>query len=839
MKRYLPDTIAVMLFVLISVIYFIIPTSQGKIIYQQDTQAGVGASKEVKDYRAETGEVSRWTDALFGGMPTYQITPTYASTDVLQKAYHVYDLMLPTYMAYLFTLLIGFFILLRAMGVSTWLSFLGGILWAFSSYFFILITAGHIWKMLTLAYIPPTIAGLWLVYKGKRLWGGIVTALFVTLQIRGNHIQMSYYFLFVMLFIAIAFFADAIKNKTLPSFFKSTGVLIVAGVLGIAINSSNLFHTYQYSKETIRGKKELAIATEKHQQATNSKVTDADDEKISYITQWSYGIDETLTLLIPNFKGGASVPISQNKEMLSQSNPNYRTIYNQLGQYFGSQPMTSGPVYVGALVLTLFLLGCYILKGPLKWALIGATLFSLILAWGKNFLGPTAFFIHYVPLYDSFRAVSSILVIAEFTIPLMAILTLVKITKEPQALTRRALLTSIGITGGISLLVWLIPTLAGPFMTAYEVSALNQGLPKEMLPDVVKDLTSIREYLVQSDALRSLLIILVGGATLFAFYLKKLNAKSMVIILTVICLGDLWFVDKRYLNNDTFVDASAKNEELKPTAADQFILNDKTLGFRVLPISQQAFNDNTASYFHKNIGGYHAAKLQRYQDLIEHYLYTQMGAASKEIKQNEEGRILYMGQAKDINVLSMLNTRYFIIPVNKGDKVPALNPYAYGSAWYPTEMQLVDDAYQEMEALKSVSPQRGVMTHEFAQTIDAKSTYQVDANDQITLTNYLPNKLTYKTVRKEDGLAILSEIYYPGWEAAIDGKPIHIARANYVLRAVVIPKGEHTLTLTYDPKSVHITEAIAFTGMGLLILAFVVALGREIYRKKDTDKTNL
>ncbi len=839
MKRYLPDTIAVMLFVLISVIYFIIPTSQGKIIYQQDTQAGVGASKEVKDYRAETGEVSRWTDALFGGMPTYQITPTYASTDVLQKAYHVYDLMLPTYMAYLFTLLIGFFILLRAMGVSTWLSFLGGILWAFSSYFFILITAGHIWKMLTLAYIPPTIAGLWLVYKGKRLWGGIVTALFVTLQIRGNHIQMSYYFLFVMLFIAIAFFADAIKNKTLPSFFKSTGVLIVAGVLGIAINSSNLFHTYQYSKETIRGKKELAIATEKHQQQTNSKVTDADDEKISYITQWSYGIDETLTLLIPNFKGGSSVPISQNKKMLSQSNPNFRSIYNQLGQYFGSQPMTSGPVYVGALVLTLFLLGCYILKGPLKWALIGATLFSLVLAWGKNFLGPTAFFIHYVPLYDSFRAVSSILVIAEFTIPLMAILTLVKITKEPQVLTRKALITSIGITGGISLLVWLIPTLAGPFMTTYEINALNQGLPKEMVPDVVKDLTSIREYLVQSDALRSLLIILVGGATLFAFYLKKLNAKSMVIILTVICLGDLWFVDKRYLNNDTFVDASAKNEELKPTAADQFILNDKTLGFRVLPISQQAFNDNTASYFHKNIGGYHAAKLQRYQDLIEHYLYTQMGAASKEIKQNEEGRILYMGQAKDINVLSMLNTRYFIIPVNKGDKVPALNPYAYGSAWYPTEMELVDDAYQEMEALKSVSPKRGVMTHEFAQTIGAKTTYQVDANDQITLTNYLPNKLTYKTVRKEDGLAILSEIYYPGWEAAIDGKPIHIARANYVLRAVIIPKGEHTLTLTYDPKSVHITEAIAFMGMGLLILTFAVALGREIYRKKDTKKTNL
>lgn len=832
MKRYLPDTVAVMLFVLISVIYFIVPTSQGKIIYQQDAQAGVGASKEVKDYEEKTGEVSRWTNSLFGGMPTYQIAPTYTSTDVLQKAYHVYDLMLPTYMAYLFTLLIGFFILLRAMGVSTWLSFMGSILWAFSSYFFILITAGHIWKMLTLAFIPPTIAGLWMVYKGKRLWGGIVTATFLTLQIRGNHIQMSYYFLFVMFFIAIAFFADAIQKKTLPAFFKSTGVLILAGLLGIAINSSNLFHTYKYSKETIRGKKELAITTEKHQQKSNSKVTSANDEKISYITQWSYGIDETLTLLIPNFKGGSSVPISQNKDMLSKSNPQYRPIYSQLGQYFGSQPMTSGPVYVGALVLTLFLLGCYILKGPMKWALIGATIFSLVLAWGKNFLGPTAFFINYVPLYDRFRAVSSILVIAEFTIPLMAILTLVKITKEPQFLTRKALFTSLGITGGISLLVWLAPTLAGSFITTSEMNALSNGLPKEILPDVIKDLMNIREYAVQSDAMRSLLIILIGGATLFAFSLKKLSAKAMVIILTITCLGDLWFVDKRYLNDDTFVDVSAKSKELKPTTADKYILNDKTLDFRVLLISEQTFNDNSTSYFHKNIGGYHAAKLQRYQDLIEHYLYTQMRVASKEIKQNDENQILYTGQAKEINILNMLNTRYFIIPLSNGEKVPAPNPYTYGNAWYPKEIRLVNDAYEEMKALKSISLEQGVMTHQFAESIHAKTTYQVNKDDKIEITNYLPNKLTYKTVRKEDGLAILSEIYYPGWKAFIDGNPVKIARANYILRAVTVPKGEHTLTLKYDPKSVHITEFIAFTGIGGLILIFLVALSKEFYKKK-------
>lgn len=831
MKRYLPDTIAVVLFVLISVIYFIVPTTQGKIIYQQDAQAGIGASKEVKDYQEKTGEVSRWTNSLFSGMPTYQITPTYTSTNILQKAYHVYDLMLPTYMAYLFTLLIGFFILLRAMGVSTWLSFMGGILWAFSSYFFILITAGHIWKMLTLAYIPPTIAGLWMVYKGKRLWGAIVTIVFLALQIRGNHIQMSYYFLFVMLFIAIAFFADSIQKKTLPDFFKSTGVLLFAGILGVAINSSNLFHTYEYSKETIRGKKELTIATEKHQQSFNKKGISANNDKINYITQWSYGIDETLTLLIPNFKGGSSIPISQNKDMLNKSNPQYRSVYNQIGQYFGDQPMTSGPVYVGALVLMLFLLGCYILKGPMKWALIGATIFSLILSWGKNFLGPTAFFINYIPLYDRFRAVSSILVIAEFTIPLMAILTLVKITKKPQELTKKALITSIGITGGLCLLIWLFPTLAGPFITPFEIKAFSQGIPKEIIPNVINDLTKIRKYLVEYDAIRSLMIILIGGATLFAFSVKKINKKTMVIILTIICLGDLWFVDKRYLNNDTFVNKSTKSKELKPTTTDKYILDDKTLNFRVLPISGQAFNDNTASYFHKNIGGYHAAKLQRYQDLIEHYLYPQMSAVSKMIKQNDKNQIVYTGKAEEISILNMLNTRYFILTLNNNEKIPAINPYTYGNAWYPKNIHLVNDAYEEMEALKSISVEQGVMTHQFAKLINAKTVYKVNKNDKITLTKYQPNKLTYETSRKENGLAILSEIYYPGWEAFIDGKPIKIARANYILRAIIVPKGKHILTLKYDPKSVHLTENIAFTAMGVLILIFLVALSREFYHK--------
>ena len=370
LKRILPDLVAIVLFALLSFVYFFPADTEGRVLFQHDTAAGVGIGQEAKEYYEQTGERTRWTNSVFGGMPTYQISPSYDSSRPLQWVQKAYQLFLPQYVQLTFILMLGFYILLRAFGLSVWLSTLGGILWAFSSYFFILISAGHIWKFITLAYIPPTLAGIVLAYRGRLLAGGLVAAVFVALQIASNHVQMSYYFLFVILFIVGAYFEQAWREKTLPQFFRASAVLVVAALIGVAANLSNLYHTYTYSKETMRGKSELVQTGEAARQASSGLDRD-------YITQWSYGIGETWTLLIPNFKGGASVPLSQSETAMEKANPMYSSLYSQLTQYFGDQPMTAGPVYVGAFVLFLFLLGCFIVKGPLKWALIGATLFSI------------------------------------------------------------------------------------------------------------------------------------------------------------------------------------------------------------------------------------------------------------------------------------------------------------------------------------------------------------------------------------------------------------------------------------------------------------------------------
>lgn len=445
MKKLLPDLIAILAFVLLSFAYFFPADIENRILFQHDTAAGAGAGQEVKEYYEQTGERSRWTNSLFGGMPMYQIAPSYDSTKSLQWVQKAYQLFLPDYVCLTFMLMLGFYILLRVFGIPVWLAGLGGIMWAFSSYFFILISAGHIWKFITLAYVPPTIAGIVLAYRGKLLWGGILTALFVALQITSNHVQMSYYFFFVILFFVGAYFEKAWRTKTLPQFFKASAVLIVAALVGIAANVSNLYHTYAYSKETMRGKSELVQTGDAAKQTSSGLDRD-------YITQWSYGIDETLTLLVPNFKGGASAALSQSETAMSKANPMYSSLYGSLTQYFGTQPMTSGPVYVGAFVLFLFVLGCFIVKGPLKWALIGATFFSIVLSWGKNFMPLTDFFIDYVPLYNKFRAVSSILVIAEFTIPLLAIFALKRLLEEPEILKqeKKPLGISLLLTAGVA-----------------------------------------------------------------------------------------------------------------------------------------------------------------------------------------------------------------------------------------------------------------------------------------------------------------------------------------------------------------------------------------------------
>ena len=699
MKKLLPDLIAILAFVLLSFAYFFPADIENRILFQHDTAAGAGAGQEVKEYYEQTGERSRWTNSLFGGMPMYQIAPSYDSTKSLQWVQKAYQLFLPDYVCLTFMLMLGFYILLRVFGIPVWLAGLGGIMWAFSSYFFILISAGHIWKFITLAYVPPTIAGIVLAYRGKLLWGGILTALFVALQITSNHVQMSYYFFFVILFFVGAYFEKAWRTKTLPQFFKASAVLIVAALVGIAANVSNLYHTYAYSKETMRGKSELVQTGDAAKQTSSGLDRD-------YITQWSYGIDETLTLLVPNFKGGASAALSQSETAMSKANPMYSSLYGSLTQYFGTQPMTSGPVYVGAFVLFLFVLGCFIVKGPLKWALIGATFFSIVLSWGKNFMPLTDFFIDYVPLYNKFRAVSSILVIAEFTIPLLAIFALKRLLEEPEILKqeKKPLGISLLLTAGVALLLAVAPgSIGSGYVPAQEAQMLQNAVNQQMIPanelsGILANLGEMRAELVSSDALRSFIIIGIGCSLLWLYASGKLRSSLTIAGITILCLADMWGVNKRYLNDAQFVPHSIRTETFTKTNTDELILQDTSLDYRVLNFATSTFDDNNTSYWHKSVGGYHPAKLRRYQEMIEHHISPEMQAAYKAIA--TAGGEMDSVDANKFRVLNMLNTKYFIFPAGQQRQtVPILNPHAYGNAWFVNKVQYVNNANEGLAAL--------------------------------------------------------------------------------------------------------------------------------------------
>ena len=828
-KKILPDLIAIALFAVLSFAYFFPADLDGRILFQHDSSAGVGAGQEATEYYEATGERTRWTNSLFGGMPTYQIAPSYDTTQPLNWVEKAYRLFLPEYVQLTFILMLGFYILMRAFGMSAWLSALGGIIWAFSSYFFILISAGHIWKFITLAYIPPTIAGMVLVYRGKWLWGSVLTALFVALQIKSNHVQMSYYFLFVMLFMAIAYGVEAYKAKQLPRFWKATGVLVIAGLIGVATNLSNLYHTYSYSKETMRGKSELVYEGDAAQQTSSGLNRD-------YITQWSYGIGETWTLLVPNFKGGASVPLAANETAMKKANPLYSNIYTQLTQYFGEQPMTSGPVYVGAFVLFLFILGCFIVKGPMKWALLGATIFSILLSWGKNFMPLTDFFIDFVPMYNKFRAVSSILVIAEFTIPLLAILALKRIFDEPSVLkqTRNGLIVSTILTFGVALILWIWPSFMGSgFIPTQEMQMLQNALsPNELVP-LVSNMSEMRAAMVSTDALRSMVIIAIGLAILYFFIIGKLKKTYTIGAIALLCLVDMWGVNKRYLNDEQFVPNSIKRTTFVQTLADKHILQDDALDYRVLNLTGSTFNENNTSYWHKSIGGYHAAKLRRYQEMIDHHISPEIEAAYNEIAQTS-GAMEEVDGSK-FNVLNMLNTKYFVLPAGRnGEAIPIQNPYAYGNAWFVKNVSYVANANEEIETLYDINPREtAVVDKRFEETLNGVTTTNTDSLASITLTSYSPNHLVYETTNENDGIAIFSEIYYPdGWQVTIDGQPATLARANYILRALHLPAGKHVVEMKFDPQSLHLTEGIAYGALVLLLIGVITAICLT-YTKKN------
>ncbi len=826
MKKLLPDLIAILAFVLLSFAYFFPADIENRILFQHDTAAGAGAGQEVKEYYEQTGERSRWTNSLFGGMPMYQIAPSYDSTKSLQWVQKAYQLFLPDYVCLTFMLMLGFYILLRVFGIPVWLAGLGGIMWAFSSYFFILISAGHIWKFITLAYVPPTIAGIVLAYRGKLLWGGILTALFVALQITSNHVQMSYYFFFVILFFVGAYFEKAWRTKTLPQFFKASAVLIVAALVGIAANVSNLYHTYAYSKETMRGKSELVQTGDAAKQTSSGLDRD-------YITQWSYGIDETLTLLVPNFKGGASAALSQSETAMSKANPMYSSLYGSLTQYFGTQPMTSGPVYVGAFVLFLFVLGCFIVKGPLKWALIGATFFSIVLSWGKNFMLLTDFFIDYVPLYNKFRAVSSILVIAEFTIPLLAIFALKRLLEEPEILKqeKKPLGISLLLTAGVALLLAVAPgSIGSGYVPAQEAQMLQNAVNQQMIPanelsGILANLGEMRAELVSSDALRSFIIIGIGCSLLWLYASGKLRSSLTIAGITILCLADMWGVNKRYLNDAQFVPHSIRTETFTKTNTDELILQDTSLDYRVLNFATSTFDDNNTSYWHKSVGGYHPAKLRRYQEMIEHHISPEMQAAYKAIA--TAGGEMDSVDANKFRILNMLNTKYFIFPAGQQRQtVPILNPHAYGNAWFVNKVQYVNNANEEIDALDSIIPtETAVVDARFKDVLKGATESYKDSLSSIRLTSYAPNRLTYETNNAQDGIAVFSEIYYPdGWHVTIDGQPAELARADYILRTMYVPAGQHTIEMRFDPTSLHVTEGIAYGALALLVIGIIVAV---------------
>ena len=835
-KQFVPDVLAIVFFVAISCLYFMGPIRDGLVLTGQDHSAAVGSNVEMEQYRAtHHGERSRWTNTLFSGMPTYQMSPSYPSTDTLSHIESIYQLGLPAVAAYIFMMLLGFYIMLRAFDFRVWMAALGAVMWAFSSYYFIIIAAGHIWKLLTLSFIPPTIAGMVLCYRGKYLWGIVVTGIFTALQILSNHVQMTYYFLFVIGLMVLAYLIQAIREKKIAQWVRSTLCFAVGGMLGVCINLSNLYHTYEYSKETMRGKSELTQKTKDPADQTSSGL------ERSYITAWSYGIGETWTLLVPNVKGGASQALSESSVAMKHAVNDYTPIYRAFTQYFGEQPGTSGPVYVGAFVLMLFFLGLFIVKGPMKWCLLIATILSILLSWGKNFMGFTDFFLDYVPMYDKFRTVASILVIAEFTIPLLAMLALKKLVDNPDCLRGHEgsfprihfLTVSFCLTGGIAFLFWLMPDVFfGNYISTSDAMYMNQYvqagyIPKDMAGGIMANMSEMRRAMFTADAMRSFLIVAIGTVILFIYRWGKLKTTLMVALLIALCLFDMWGVNKRYLNDGMFSAPRTDAQAFPKTQADEIILQDTSKYYRVLNLTVSTFNDNTTSFYHKSIGGYHAAKLRRYQELIEEHLQGEIRAAQK-------AAIETQGDLKACNgdslfpVLNMLNMKYMIMGGKEDVKIPIENPWSYGNGWFVSQLQYVEDADAEIAELHKINPKQTAVVDRNFQEILGTDAQPADSASMVTLTGYEANQLTYDVQSAKGGVVVFSEIYYPGWTCTIDGEKADIARADYVLRAIRVPAGKHKVILTFKPQSERVTETIAYSALCLLALILIGLLVRLI-----------
>lgn len=811
-NNYLYTIMAALLLALVAFSFFLPDDVEGNVLQQHDIMQGLANGQEGKAYTEATGETTRWTNSLFGGMPNFQIAPSYPANNMLSWVQKVYTLWLPSPANLLFAMMLGFFIMCLCMRMKWHIALFASLAWGFSSYFIIIIGAGHIWKFVTLAYIPPTIGGIALCYRGKYIPGMALASLFGAMQLQSNHPQMSYYFLFVILAMVIAWLVTSIRNKRMKRWLAATACVIAAGCVAVCANSASLYNSYEYSKETVRGK--ATDLAPKEGESAEGMDRDA-------ITAWSYGLDETFSLLIPNVKGGATIkPVGGENSFLSLSDTDKADdlslsgqemqFLSQFPQYFGDQPMTNGPVYVGAFVLMLALLALFTVNSPMKWALFAVSILAILLSWGHNFPALTNFFIDSFPGYNKFRAVASILVIVEFTIPLLAALCLNKMLKEPEYFRKNkyVVYTVMGFGMLVCLAGWLTPSVFGNGFSSREVSQLTEMgvFTNPEYARLINNIKEVRLSLVSADSLRSLLFIIAGSLLIFLYLRKALtNQVLFVCALSVVIVLDLFTVGKRYVNTENFVEPVAQNISFKKTKADEAILADKS-NYRVMDVS--GFGEARSSYFHKTIGGYHAAKLTRYNDLITH-----------QISKGNTG------------VLNMLNAKYFM----SGDQYE-LNPDALGNAWFVDRLAYVSTPDEEMQALDSLDTRHiAVADKKFAGTLGKASLKQ--PGDTIFETTYAPNRLKYHSKTANGGVAVFSEIYFPwGWTATIDGKEVPIGRANYVLRALKVPAGEHEIEFEFNPKSLVVTNSISVTAVWVIYAICLLSVALFFFRKMKKIK---
>ena len=827
-KNILSIVAAILAFAVITLIYFS-PVLQGKRIKQHDIEMHLGMSQEINQFHEATGEQTLWTNAPFSGMPAWNISVS-PKGNLTNPVYKGLSLGFPHPIGSVFICMLGFFVLLLVLDCGFWISFIGAIAYGFTSYLFIVIGAGHNAKAMAMAYMAPVIAGVLLAYKGKYLWGWLLTAFAMAFEVRTNHLQITYYLALIIVILVIAELISDIKNKKLGHFFKASVGLAVAAIIGVLTCSTALYGNYEFGKETTRGKP--VLASDQDNQTTG---LDRD-----YITQWSYGKGETWTLLIPNAKGGASAYIGKQNPALDKADRQFKDTIAQQNAYWGDQPMTSGPVYVGAIVVFLFVLGALTVKGKLKWALLIATLLSILLSWGKNFMGFTNFFLDYIPGYDKFRAVSMTLVIAEVTMPLLGFLGLAELMKNPDGSQKniKKFYIALGITAGICLLFYLAPKTFFSFLSqgeAEQFAAMSKGKDGAVYAQFASQLEDVRVAIFRKDALRSLLFIILAAVPLFLYGKGKLKGQIAFPILAVLVLVDMFPIDKRYLNNDKFVSKEQYSKPFTASAADQYILNDNDLDFRVADITKDMFNDASTCYFHKSLGGYSGAKLRRYQDVISQYLGSELNQLRG--AKTAQDLMLSLSQQKVIN---MLNTKYVIFNPNAQ---PFPNANSLGNAWVVNDIRWVSTPNEEIDAIAETNlAHAAIINREFAQQV---GNYQLTDSilPEVILEDYQPNKLTYRfrpALRQAQGpqdanyLVVFSEIWTEkGWKMYVDGQEQPLLRANYILRAAMIPSGEHDIVMEYAPKAYKVGNTVSFASSLVMILGLIGALIYTFKPKKE------